>query len=86
MTGTQAKEPACACRGTEKSEKKRDCLRESAAAAGFCLPSGSTANRKIRYKYTEKQKNLFTIWKRCVNMYPVEVGAFALKAGPIFTG
>ena len=22
MTGTQAKEPACACRGTEKSEKR----------------------------------------------------------------
>lgn len=75
MTGTQAKELACVCRGTEKSEKKRDCLRESVSAAGFCLPSGSTANRKIRYKYTEKQKNLFTIWKRCVNMYSVEVGA-----------
>ena len=75
MTGTQAKEPACACRGTEKSGKKRDCFRESVSAAGFCLLSGSTANRKIRYKYTEKQKNLFTIWKRCVNMYPVEVGA-----------
>ena len=58
-----------------KIRKKRDCFRESAAAAGFCLPSGSTADRKIRYKYTEKQKNLFTIWKRCVNMYPVEVGA-----------
>lgn len=56
MTGTQAKEPACACRETEKSEKKRDCFRESVTAAGFCLPSGSTANRKIRYKYTEKQK------------------------------
>ena len=75
MTGTQAKELACVCRGTEKSGKKRDCLRESVSAAGFCLPSGSTANRKIRYKYTEKQKNLFTIWKRCVNMYSVEVGA-----------
>ena len=75
MTGTQAKELACVCRGTEKSGKKRDCLRESVSAAGFCLPSGSTANRKIRYKYTEKQKNLFTIWKRCVNMYLVEVGA-----------
>ena len=58
-----------------KIQKKRDCFRESVSAAGFCLPSGSTANRKIRYKYTEKQKNLFTIWKRCVNMYLVEVGA-----------
>ena len=65
MTGTEAKEPACACRGTEKSEKKRDCFRESIAAAGFCLPSGSTADGKIRYKYTEKQKkpiyNLVTL-------------------------
>ena len=65
MTGTEAKEPTCACRGTEKSGKKRDCFRESAAAAGFCLPSGSTADRKIRYKNTEKQKkpiyNLVTL-------------------------
>ena len=37
-------------------------------------------------KIPKNGKNLFTIWKRCVNMYPVEVGAFALKAGPIFTG
>ena len=75
MTGTEAKEPACACRGTEKSGKKRESFRESVCAAGFCLPPGSTAGRKIRYKYTEKQKNLFTIWKPCVNMYSVEVGA-----------
>ena len=65
MTGTEAKEPACACRGTEKSGKKRDCLRESVAAAGFCLPPGSTADGKIRYKNTEKQKkpiyNLVTL-------------------------
>ena len=65
MTGTQAKELACACRETEKSGKKRDCFRESVAAAGFCLPSGSTADGKIRYKYTEKQKkpiyNLVTL-------------------------
>ena len=48
-----------------KSGKKRDCLRESVSAAGFCLPSGSTADGKIRYKYTEKQKkpiyNLVTL-------------------------
>ena len=65
MTGTEAKEPTSACRGTEKSGKKRDCFRESIAAAGFCLPSGSTADGKIRYKYTEKQKkpiyNLVTL-------------------------
>ena len=66
MTGTQAKELACACSIVrEKSGKKRDCFRESAAAAGFCLPSGSTADGKIRYKYTEKQKkpiyNLVTL-------------------------
>ena len=65
MTGTEAKELASVCRGTEKSGKKRDCLRESIAAAGFCLPSGSTADGKIRYKYTEKQKkpiyNLVTL-------------------------
>ena len=65
MDGTEAKESACACRGTEKSGKKRDCFRESAAAAGFCLLPGSTADGKIRYKYTEKQKkpiyNLVTL-------------------------
>ena len=65
MTGTEAKELASACRGTEKSGKKRDCFRESVSAAGFCLPPGSTADRKIRYKNTEKQKkpiyNLVTL-------------------------
>ena len=48
-----------------KSGKKRDCFRESVAAAGFWLPPGSTADGKIRYKYTEKQKkpiyNLVTL-------------------------
>lgn len=86
MTGTQAKESACACRGTEKSEKR-------GTASGKVPPLPDFACRQVRQRIEKYDinipkngKNLFTIWKRCVNMYPVEVGAFALKAGPIFTG
>ena len=75
MTGTQAKELACACRGTKKSGKR-------GTASGKALPLPDFACRQVRQqieKYDinipKNGKNLFTIWKPCVNMYSVEVGA-----------
>ena len=86
MTGTEAKEPACACRGTENPKKRGTASGKVSALPGFACRQVRQQIEKYDINIPKNGKNLFTIWKRCVNMYPVEVGAFALKAGPIFTG
>ena len=45
----------------------------SGRVKGDC--SRLTKKEKYDIKIPKNGKNLFTIWKRCVNMYLVEVGA-----------
>ena len=75
MTGTEAKEPPLPA-VERKNPGKRG------TASGKALPLPDFACRQVRQriekydiKIPKNGKNLFTIWKPCVNMYSVEVGA-----------
>ena len=68
LSGTEAKEPVCACRGTEKSEKRGTASGKVSPLPGFACRQVRQRIEKYDINIPKNGKNLFTIWKRCVNM------------------